>query len=223
MKDYVRHIYSEGARPKTIYPIKLVEYLVSRFGIQTGAKVLDLGCGRGDFSQAFLSTGMRVSAVDFSDSITENYEKIKFKMCDFTKDNLPYENSTFDVVFSKSVIEHMYYPEILFTEAKRVLKSGGLIITMCPSWDHNYRMYFEDFTHRTPFMKCSLHDFHLLIGLQEVETEFFKQLPFCWGNNLGYLLTELIRILPIGFLKGKSKFIKFSKETMLLSTGRKYD
>ena len=223
MKDYVRHIYNEDERPKTLYPTKLADYLIKRFGIRQGSKILDMGCGRGDFSEAFSSAGMHVSAVDFSDSITENFKDIEFQKCDFTKDKLPYEDSIFEVIFSKSVVEHLYYPEILFSEAMRVLKPGGLIITMCPAWDHNYRIYFEDFTHRTPFMKCSLHDFHILIGLQKVETEFFKQLPFCWNNLAGYLITECIRLLPLGFLKQKSKLIKFSKETMILSTGVKSD
>ena len=221
MKDYVKYVYDENVRPKTDYPKKLINYLISRLEIPSGSKVLDLGCGRGDFAQAFVSSGMRLSAVDLSDWVTENYKNIDFKKCDFTKENLPYETSSFDVVFSKSVIEHLYYPENLFSEAKRILRPGGVIITMCPSWEHNYRTYFDDFTHRTPFMKVSLHDFHILIGFENVETEFFKQLPFAWDNKTGYFVTELIRFLPLNFLKNKSKLVKFSKETMLLSIAKK--
>ena len=221
MIDYVKYIYDENVRPKTDYPRKLINYLIARLGIPQGSKILDLGCGRGDFSQAFILSGMKVSAVDLSDWVTENYENIDFKKCDFTKENLPYETSSFDVIFSKSVIEHLYYPEKLFSEAKRILKPGGVIITMCPSWEHNYRTYFDDFTHRTPFMKVSLHDFNILLGFENVETEFFKQLPFAWDSKIGYFVTELIRFLPVNFLKNKSKLVKFSKETMLLSIAKK--
>lgn len=221
MLDYVKYIYDENVRPKTNYPEKLIQYLINRLDIQQDSKILDLGCGRGDFAQAFLLSGMTVSGVDLSDWVTENYKNIEFKKCDFTKETLPYETSSFDVIFSKSVIEHLYYPEELFTEAKRVLKPGGIIITMCPAWEHNYRNYFDDFTHRTPFMKASLHDFNILLGFKQVETELFKQLPFVWDSKLGYFLTELIRVLPITFLKQKSKLVKFSKETMLLSIARK--
>ena len=221
MIDYVKYIYDENVRPKTDYPRKLINYLIARLGIPQGSKILDLGCGRGDFSQAFILSGMKVSAVDLSDWVTENYENIDFKKCDFTKENLPYETSSFDVIFSKSVIEHLYYPEKLFSEAKRILKPGGVIITMCPSWEHNYRTYFDDFTHRTPFMKVSLHDFNILLGFKNVQTEFFKQLPFAWDSKIGYFVTELIRFLPVNFLKNKSKLVKFSKETMLLSIAKK--
>ena len=223
MRDYAKYIYDENIRPKTKYPSKLVNYLVSRFSINKGSKVLDLGCGRGDFAQAFFLNGMNVSGVDRSNWITENYANIDFKKCDFTKEILPYDTSTFDVIFSKSVIEHLYYPEDLFSEAKRVLKPGGLIITMCPAWEHNFKTYFEDFTHRTPFMKASLQDFNILLGFDGVKTEFFKQLPFTWDSNFYYFLAELIRVLPVGFLKQRSKLVKFSKETMLLSVAYKND
>ena len=70
---------------------------------------------------------------------------ILISLSDFTKENLPYSDSTFDVVFSKSVVEHMYYPENIFADACRVLKPNGLMITMCPAWDHNYKIYLRTY------------------------------------------------------------------------------
>ena len=70
-------------------------------------------------------------------------------------------------------------------------------------------------------MKESLKDFHILVGFADVQTEFFKQLPFAWHSNLGYFFTELIRLLPLGYFKSKSKVVRFSKETMLLAIASK--
>ena len=223
MKDYVSYVYNETDRPKTAYPGELVKYLIQRCNIRESSKVLDLGCGRGDFADAFRKSGMKVSGVDISDNVTKHYPQIGFASCDFTKDHLPYKDGEFDVVFSKSVIEHLYYPDKLFLEAKRVLCRGGVLITMCPSWEHNYRTYFDDFTHRTPFMKSSLYDFNVLIGMKNVQTDYFKQLPFCWGNRPAYFFTELLRVLPINWLKKRSKLVKFAKEVMLLSISWKDD
>jgi len=80
-------------------------------------------------------------------------------------------------VYSKSVIEHFHYPERLVQEMYRVLKPGGLAITLCPSWEYNYKMYFEDYSHRTPFMLVSLRDIQIIHGFEDVQVGFFRQLP----------------------------------------------
>jgi ubiquinone/menaquinone biosynthesis C-methylase UbiE len=74
-------------------------------------------------------------------------------------EKLPYEDNFFDVIYSKSVIEHFHYPDIIFNEAYRVLKPGGIIITLTPEWQYIYKSFYEDFTHRTPFTSVSLKIF----------------------------------------------------------------
>ena len=41
----------------------------------------------------------------------------------------PYEDNYFDLVYSKSFIEHFYYSEKVLMELYRILKPGGKIIT----------------------------------------------------------------------------------------------
>ena len=45
MKNYNSTIYNEKERPVTTYPDELAKYLVERFHIKKGSKVLDNGCG----------------------------------------------------------------------------------------------------------------------------------------------------------------------------------
>jgi len=134
---------------------------------------------------------------------------------------LPYENNLFDVVFSKSVIEHFRAPEKLISEVKRILRPGGIVITMCPDWETNYKIYFEDFTHRTPFMVQSLHDIHQMHGFEEIIVEKFRQLPIVWKYPWLISVTELTRLLVPDLFKKKYKWVRFSKEIMLLSFAKK--
>src|SRR6202000_1579943 len=100
----------------------------------------------------------------------------------------------------------------------RVRKPGGLAITLCPDWEFNYRIYFEDYTHRAPFMQSSLRDIQLLHGFENVGVEGFRQLPILWGRGRWLLpFAELTRIAVPGFLRTRSKWVRFSKEIMLLS------
>jgi len=224
-RDYVDVIYSEEDRPLTGYPQKLATYLFDRYEIKIKDSFLDIGCGRGEFLKGFIGCGVRGYAVDQSMAALRYCPEAEIKNADIESEGIPYPDNFFDVVYSKSVIEHFHYPERLVREMFRVLKPGGLAITLCPSWEYNYRIYFEDYSHRTPFMFESLRDIQLIHGFEDVHVEYFRQLPSTWGGRKFFALplAELTRVLLPSFLKKKSKWVRFSKEIMLLSTSRKPD
>jgi len=220
-KDYVDVVYNERDRPFTTYPDQLTHYLATRYGFGSGKQLLDIGCGRGEFLKGFVRCGVQGYGVDSSRAAIKVCPEADLRIANLEKESLPFEDNFFDVVFSKSVIEHFYYPEKLVQEIYRVLKPGGLVITMCPDWEYNYRIYFEDYTHRTPFMMTSLRDIKLIHGFEEVRCEYFRQLPILWGRPWLIPLAELARLLAPTFLKKYSKFVRFSKEIMLLATAIK--
>ncbi|MBF0444321.1 MAG: class I SAM-dependent methyltransferase [Magnetococcales bacterium] len=220
-KDYVDVIYSQKERPLTTYPEKLTRYLSHRYNIAKGQKLLDIGCGRGEFLQGFIRCGVQGYGVDQSSAAQRLCPQAELKSSDLENDQLPYEDNIFDVIFSKSVIEHFYYPERFVQEIYRVLKPGGLVITMCPDWEANMRIYFEDYTHRTPFTLSSLRDIQLIHGFDNVHCEYFRQLPVVWKLPWMVTVTEIVRYLTPFWLKPHSKFVRFSKEIMLLSSAVK--
>ncbi len=216
--DYVSVIYNQQDRPLTQYPQKLARYLFDRFRLRSGDRLLDVGCGRGEFLAGFMECGVGGFAVDQSDACKTFCPQATLRLGDIEQDGIPYEDEMFDVVYSKSVIEHFHYPERMVKEVFRVLKPGGKVITMCPDWEFNYKIYFEDYTHRTPFMQTSLRDILLVHGFEQVYVERFRQLPLLWGRGRCLMpFAELTRLLAPRFLKRYSKWIKFSKEIMLLS------
>ena len=131
-----------------------------------------------------------------------------------------FSDDQFDIVFSKSVLEHFYCPETILAEAVRVLRPGALIISMTPPWRHNYKMFFDDFSHGTPFTKASHSDLQHVVVLEEIKTEYFIQLPKTWkfpvfsssARILGQLVPDELKL---------TKTLRFSKEVMLLAAGRK--
>ena len=201
-EDYINIVY--GDKPFTTYPSVFTKYLVEKYKIKEGAILLDFGCGRGEFLIAACPNA-------------------KIKQADIENDGLPYPDNYFDVVFSKSVIEHFHNPDIFTKEIHRCLKPGGLAIILVPSWEYNYKIYFEDYTHRTPFMMSALNDILLIHGFNEVEVSFFKQLPILWGNLYWILnpLSFITRLVTPRLLGKYFKWVRFSKEIMLLSTSRK--
>lgn len=220
-RDYVTVVYNEQDRPFTSYPDQLARYLFNRYNLESDQKLLDIGCGRGEFLRGFMRCGAQGYGVDRSRAAAALCPDAELHTADLENDALPFEDDFFDVVFSKSVIEHFYYPERLMQEIYRVLKPGGLVITLCPDWEFNIQIYFEDYTHRTPFMLSSLRDIQLIHGFDNVQCERFRQLPILWESPWLLPLAELTRMVAPRFLKPHSKFVRFSKEIMLLSSSNK--
>jgi SAM-dependent methyltransferase len=219
-RDYVTVVYNEEDRPFTQYPDKLARYLFLRYKLLKGSKILDLGCGRGEFLRGFIRCGLKGYGVDQSTiakAICPEAEILQSNL----EDSLPYPNNYFDVVFSKSVLEHFYYPEKLVMEIYRVVNSGGLVITMVPDWEAVYKIFYDDYTHRTPFTINSLKDIFIINGFDDVKVEKFRQLPFLW--SLPYLqpFCSIVALLAPRYLRPYSKLVKFSQEIMLLSTAVK--
>ncbi len=222
---YLETIYNENSTPFTDYPKKLISYLFNRFKMNKNQKLLELGCGRGEFLNEFVKCGLEVHGVDISDYSENFFSELNFKKVDMENEKLPYQDNYFDFIYSKSFIEHFYYPEKIFKEAYRVLKPGGIIITLTPEWQYIYKSFYEDFTHRVPFTKVSLKDIHSMNNFNSINVESFIQLPILFKKNFNskiyLILSILTRILVPDYFRMRNKWIRFSKEIMLLSSARK--
>lgn len=221
-KNYIDVVYGSAKKPFTNYPKKLINQLKKKYNLKNDSKILEMGCGRGEFLNEFTKLGMNGFGIDLSNYAESYCDNAEIKIVDASKNPLPYPDDYFDIVFSKSFIEHFYNPEEIFWEAYRVLKPSGVIINLTPEWKYIYRSFYDDFTHRTPFTKKSLEDIHYVVGFKNVEVNSFKQLPILWSDNfivrnLFSILSELTRLLVPENFRMTNKWFRFSKELMLLS------
>lgn len=96
-----------------------------------GAKVLDVGCGPGQFTQYMMNKGFSVKGIDFStEMLTIAQEKVPngtFQQADMR--NLPFDDEHFDGLFVAYSLIHIPSEEIPQTlnGFLRVLKPGGYI------------------------------------------------------------------------------------------------
>ena len=222
-RDYVAVVYNEEDRPFTQYPDKLARYLFLRYKLPKGSKILDLGCGRGEFLRGFIRCGLNGYGVDQSAIAKSICPEAEILQSDLENEPLPYNDNSFDVIYSKSVLEHFYYPEKLVMEIYRVLKPGGLVMTMVPDWESVYKTFYDDYTHRTPFTVTSLRDIFLIHGYDDVNVEKFRQLPFLWLLPWLHPFCALVALIAPRSLRPYSKLVRFSQEIMLLASAYKPD
>ena len=221
MSSYLKIIYNQEKRPITKYPSQLANLFFSRFNMKKGDTFLDIGCGRGDFLRGFKELGLGVFGIDSERSNSETLKDIDVKILDIEEAPFPFEKETFDFVFSKSVIEHLWNPDNFIKESYRVLKPGGRIIVMTPDWVSQRIIFYDDFTHVHPYTKTSIDDFLKIYNFKKVEAEIFYQLPILWKYSLLKKLSKVFQVLgPVKKIY-KNKFIRWSRELMILGTGIK--
>ncbi len=102
-------------------------------GSDSGARLLDLGCGWGRWSIAAARKGYRVTGIDHNFSRLVLAQRAcrqlgvsaEFVCCDVRR--LPFRRASFDVVFSYSVVQHFSKPDgrRIVGEAGRVLAPAG--------------------------------------------------------------------------------------------------
>jgi len=225
--NYISVIYDEKRTPRTEYPAKLAAYLFNRFHMHSGDKLLEIGCGRGEFIQAFQNLGLDCSAIDMADCKMDTAVNIPVQRVDVSKEPLPYKDNTFDVVYHKSLLEHLFSPEHLIKETRRVLKPGGSVVILTPDWRSQMEVFYEDHTHVKPYDKTALQDLLKIYGFSSVQTELFYQLPVLWRFPLLKMFSKMLQIFISTPLARKLteisriKFFRWSVELMVLGTGIK--
>lgn len=213
---YINVVYNEKVRPKTNYPNQLIEYLVKRFKIKSGSHILDAGCGKKDFLNAFENQNFLCFGVD----LYNNGDNLIYE-CNFEIDKLPFKDNSFDIVFSKSVLEHLHDPINYLTEIKRVLKPNGRLILLVPDWVSCLYLYYQDFSHKQPYTKEAIDDLLNIVGFKNVETELFYQLPIIWKYPKLKYICKFLQLFGSPKRIIKNKFLRWSRELMILSTGVK--
>ena len=226
-QNYLQTRYNYLRKPKSSYPLKLIQYLMIRFNIKKGMNILEIGSGRGEFLKEFKANGMFCKGIDIDRNAKTYLDDIDVTILDVTKDKFPFPDDYFDMIFHKSVIEHMYSPENMMCETLRILKPGGKVIILTPEWSSQMHVFYEDITHCRPYNMTSMRELFEMIGFQTETVEIFRQLPSVWYNHFALLIARLLTLL-YGTRQGRwfhritgIKFFRFAVELMVLGVAKK--
>ena len=107
------------------------------FVLPDGARVLDLGCGNGSGVAALLALGFEAVGCELrlrksGPHRDRLYREGRLRVMESPR-RLPFDDETFDGVFSQNVLEHVQDYEATLSEIARVLKPNGVSVHMFPS------------------------------------------------------------------------------------------
>lgn len=146
-----------------------------------GSKVLDIGTNAGDFLDVLeKDRGCEAYGIDISEScVKEGLEKgRKIQLSDGHK--LPFPDQTFDAVFLNEVLIHVYSPEDVLREAKRVLKTNGILLGSTPHKNLEEKVWEEPFSH---------HEYYNQQELKELLTSVFPKVYLKTLNGAQFSFT----------------------------------
>jgi SAM-dependent methyltransferase len=125
-----------------------------------GKKVLDIGCGNGDFCKKLIdNNAVEVVGLDGSinmiNAARKNCPQAKYIICDLMSEELPFKENYFDIVTAKMMLMNLSSLINLAKKIKRVLKNEGLFAIdvvhpfrpLMKSGDGNSNRYTKSFNY----------------------------------------------------------------------------
>src|SRR4051812_43007985 len=103
-----------------------IEWLADQLGIGAESSVLDVGAGNGMFTMAWKACAGHVEGIELSENMIQRSpcpESIR----QGDAYDLPYEDASFDLVFSGNVLHHLERPVDALREMARVSRSAVAI------------------------------------------------------------------------------------------------
>ena len=132
----------------------MYNYVIQSTKENKSARILDYGCGGGALLTYLRLLGYKnITGIDINSQRINNLNLIHRKMGfnqeifhSYDGEKLPYDNSSFDLVLSQQVLEHVQNDEKYFSEAKRILAPEGKFLLDFPHrlvpFDTHTRMWF---------------------------------------------------------------------------------
>ena len=179
---------------------------IQKYSNQLKGTLLDFGCGSKPYKDLF-----NVEKYIGVDVVNHGHPHEKEEI-DIYYDGkiLPFDNETFDSVFSSEVFEHIFELEKTLIEINRVMKKGGFALFTVPFvWDEHEKPF--DFGRYSSFgIKYLLEkNGFKVIGLKK-STKFLETVFQLWNLYLYYklytknkylnLLINLIFVAPFTFI-----------------------
>jgi len=110
-----------------------LEMIARVAGERIKGRILENGCGVGMYVEHLTELGGTVCGLEFDFERAAEAAKNSPRILNAACESLPLPSSTFDLILSHEVIEHVQDDHLAIREMARVLRPGGRIVLFCPN------------------------------------------------------------------------------------------
>jgi 2-polyprenyl-3-methyl-5-hydroxy-6-metoxy-1,4-benzoquinol methylase len=165
-------------------------------------RLLDVGCGNGYVTARLADRGHELIGIDASEDgiaiARAAHPTVRFERASVYDERLPgVVGGSVDGVLALEVIEHLYYPRLLFQASYRALRAGGFLIVSTPyhgylknlaisvlnGWDRHFTVAVDG-GHIKFFSKQSLARMAVECGFRNPRLIGVGRVPWIWKSMI---------------------------------------
>ena len=174
----------------------------------TKGKVLEIGSGIGNISNCFIEDGISIMTSDIRDGYCKRLkERFSGKPAFLGTVNMNLTDTDFeqkfsehlnqyDTVFALNVVEHIYDDNLAIRNAKKLLKKGGHLIILVPSYNKLMNGFDEELGHFRRYTVPSLTRLFEQEKLEVIHQQYFNFVGMFGWYISGNLLKN--KVIPKG-------------------------
>ena len=236
-EDYL-HGFSRNEQDRLYKQARFLEsWVFERVNFVPYQSMIEVGCGVGAQTKILAERfpHLKITAVDISpqqlarakEHLKPEIDRGQVKLIQGSANELPFEDSSFDVAFSTWFLEHVKEPIKILTEVRRVLKSGAYVhlnevlnatLFLHPYSPATLKYWFEFNDHQwnlggDPFVGAKLGNYLMASGFQNCVTEV---VTYHLDNRSPKKRAEFIDDWTGVLLSGAPQLIKANKVSKLL-------
>lgn len=158
------------------------QWTLNQFKEFLKGKILEVGCGIGNFTKSLLEYG-EVYGIDIRKDYVEKTEKILSKsnvrigLGDIEKGKYFFKNEKFDTVVCINVLEHIKQDDLVINNMYKILNKEGYLVLITPSHPFLYGEIDKSIGHYRRYTKKAI--------VAKLESSGFKILKFRSLNLIG--------------------------------------
>ena len=152
--------------------------------------LLDIGCGDKPYESVLRPKVKSYFGLDIPSAIPRANEKKRYHSIDVYASGiaLPIRAEAVDTVVCFQVLEHVPEPQLLVSEASRILRPGGRLILSAP---HQWQLHEEPFD----FYRFTLHGLRYMVEKSGISVNYIKPQGGFWamlGQKLAYYIGSIL-------------------------------